>query len=111
MVDHFATDGHLTSRTIHTAAWRCCRLAVDAVTPRHGHTTWTRELLAMPNDDPPSQALHSSCMPAPRYARKTYTRRCLTPPDDAPVLPNRPRPAASAPADAARQRNAELAAA
>ena len=92
---------------IHTAARRCCRVTVDAVTARHGHTTWTRELLGMLDDDAPSQALRRQ-LHAPRYARKTYTRRCLTPPTGAPRLPN--GPAADPPVGAGEQRDAKLAA-
>ena len=36
---------------IYEAARRCCRIAVDAVTERHGHTVWSRDLVEMLDDD------------------------------------------------------------
>ena len=70
---------------IYEAARRCCRVAVDAVTQRHGHTAWSRDLVASLDDSGPAQALRRQ-LHAPSFTQKTYTRRCLTPPHDAPEI-------------------------
>ena len=71
---------------IYEAARRCCQAAVDAVTARHGHTAWSRDLVEMLNEDASVQAMRQQKR-SPRFARKTYTRRCLTPPTGTPELP------------------------
>ena len=81
-----------TAAAIYDAARRCCRISVDAVTARHGHTAWTRELVELLDDPTPAAALHQQTR-SPRFARKTYTRRCLVPPVGAPDLPDPAAPA------------------
>ena len=93
---------HLTPQAAadaYAAACRCCRIAVAAVTARHGHAAWTRDLMELLDDNAALDALRRQTRSA-RFARKTYTRRCLAPPADAPDLPDT---AALAPAPGTRR--------